>query len=373
MTRPRATRPRPGGRRAVAVSAPARLHLGLLDLGGSLGRRFGSVGLAIDAPRTEVVAEAAGAEAGAPRSRAERTSRVADVAGLAPEFAAGLPAAEAAALEARLAQLIVRYHLAGLPAPDAVRVILRAAPPAHAGFGSGTQLALALGTGLSRLAGYALEPAVLGPALRRGRRSGVGLAVFAAGGLIVDGGHPVRDPAEVTGRVPPVLAQHPLPEAWRFVVVVPDGLRGLAGARELAAFQRLPPSPPERVAELCRRILLQLLPAAIEGDLEAFGDALTVIQELVGDEAAPAQGGRFASLLVARAVAALLEEGAAGAGQSSWGPACYGVVGSQADAERLAEWMRGWLADHGAAGEVFVAAADNAGARVSDYADGVGR
>ena len=32
----------------MRVSAGARLHLGFLDLGGDLGRRFGSLGLAID-------------------------------------------------------------------------------------------------------------------------------------------------------------------------------------------------------------------------------------------------------------------------------------------------------------------------------------
>ncbi len=371
MTRLHAVRPRPGGRRKVVVSAPARLHLGLLDLGGSLGRRFGSVGLALDAPRTEVVVEAVGADPGAPPARRGKTTHAADVARLAPALAASLPEAEAAALEARLAQLIIRYRLTGLPAPDAVRIVLRAAPPTHAGLGSGTQLALALGTALSRLAGHALDPTVLGPALRRGHRSGVGLAAFAGGGLIVDGGHPVGGPAESEGHVPPVLAQHPLPEAWRFVVVVADGLRGLAGTRELAAFKRLPPSSPERVGELCRRVLLQLLPAAIEEDLEAFGAAVTVIQQLVGDESAPAQGGRFTSPLVAGAVAMLLEHGAAGAGQSSWGPACYGIVGSEAAAERLAASMREWLGERGAAGEVFLAAADNQGARVSENADGV--
>src|SRR5262245_1060331 len=40
---------------AVRVVAPARLHLGFLDLNGSLGRMFGSIGLAIDTPRTELV------------------------------------------------------------------------------------------------------------------------------------------------------------------------------------------------------------------------------------------------------------------------------------------------------------------------------
>src|SRR5437764_7964299 len=35
----------------VAVACTARLHMGFLDLNGSLGRQFGSIGLAIDAPR----------------------------------------------------------------------------------------------------------------------------------------------------------------------------------------------------------------------------------------------------------------------------------------------------------------------------------
>jgi len=37
----------------IRVTAPARLHLGFLDLNGAIGRRFGSIGLAIDKPETE--------------------------------------------------------------------------------------------------------------------------------------------------------------------------------------------------------------------------------------------------------------------------------------------------------------------------------
>jgi beta-ribofuranosylaminobenzene 5'-phosphate synthase len=41
----------------VTVSVPARLHLGFVDLNGDMGRRFGSVGIAIDRPHTRVVVE----------------------------------------------------------------------------------------------------------------------------------------------------------------------------------------------------------------------------------------------------------------------------------------------------------------------------
>ncbi len=39
----------------MTVTVPARLHLGFLDLNGGLGRRFGSIGLAISDLRTSIV------------------------------------------------------------------------------------------------------------------------------------------------------------------------------------------------------------------------------------------------------------------------------------------------------------------------------
>ena len=44
---------------SVTVTVPARLHLGFLDLNGGLGRRFGSIGVAISGPRTSITIRAA--------------------------------------------------------------------------------------------------------------------------------------------------------------------------------------------------------------------------------------------------------------------------------------------------------------------------
>ena len=44
---------------SVTVTVPARLHLGFLDLNGGLGRRFGSIGVAISGPRTRITIRAA--------------------------------------------------------------------------------------------------------------------------------------------------------------------------------------------------------------------------------------------------------------------------------------------------------------------------
>ena len=40
----------------ISITAPARLHLGFMDLNGSLGRKFGSVGLTIDSIETSITA-----------------------------------------------------------------------------------------------------------------------------------------------------------------------------------------------------------------------------------------------------------------------------------------------------------------------------
>src|ERR1700709_1071984 len=95
-------RPPPQERR-VRVRAPARLHLGFLDLHGGLGRRFGSLGLALDQPATEL------------EIRAEAELSV-----------YGVEAERLRVAWQRAAELV------GVPAAAAVRV--RSAIPAHAGF-----------------------------------------------------------------------------------------------------------------------------------------------------------------------------------------------------------------------------------------------
>ena len=145
----------------------------------------------------------------------------------------------------------------------------------------------------------------------------------------------------------------------RAVLVVPRAQPGLSGPAEEDAFRRLVPSP-ERSAEIAQLVLTSLLPALVEDDVGEFGGALTRVQELVGDAFAEVQGGRFHPRAGAL-VEALLREGAAGAGQSSWGPAVYGIAGSEASGRALADRMAGIVGDEGSVGLVTF---DNRGALV---------
>jgi len=79
---------------------------------------------------------------------------------------------------------------------------------------------------------------------------------------------------------------------------------------------------------LCHLVLLGLLPAVVEHDLVSFGEAISELQEHVGNHFSPAQGGSYARPAVESVVRFLKSEGLSGVGQSSWGPAIYGFTDS---------------------------------------------
>ena len=285
----------------VTIAANARLHLGFLDLNGGLGRKFGSIGLCLDQPGTVLSLKKS-------RDGGNRAD------GIEPERALRH-------LEAMTKALGLRggFHL------DIAKTI-----PAHIGLGSGTQLALAIGAAVRKLSGLPLDTRADALLLQRGARSGIGAALFEHGGLVVDGGQGAQ------AGVPPVLARVAYPENWRIILIHDKALQGLHGANEPAAFAALPPFPATTSAEICRLVLMQALPAIAECDIAPFGAAITRIQALLGDHFAPAQGGRFTSPRVAAALAALHQAGAAGVGQSSWGPTGFAFAESQQQAQDLA-------------------------------------
>jgi predicted sugar kinase len=73
------------------------------------------------------------------------------------------------------------------------------------------------------------------------------------------------------------------------------------------------------------------------------------------------QGGNYGNPRSAGLVEAFLEWGAAGAGQSSWGPAVYGLVGSQQQGQQLVGRAIELLAGKG---RVELVNFDNQGVRV---------
>jgi beta-RFAP synthase len=319
----------------VTVRAPARLHFGFIDLDGSMGRMFGSIGLAIDEPK--IILEA---------GTADRFSVDGDDHGRA----------------ATLARRFLRHF--GIR--EGVHISVKEMIPAHVGLGSGTQLALSLATALARL--FSIEAGVreLASVMGRGKRSGIGIAAFERGGFIVDGGQRVStsDHSGNPGCPPPVIIRHPFPQDWVFVVVIPRVGRGLAGDAEGRAFRRLSTRRTGGTGRLSRIVLMQMLPALVERDPSAFGQSLTTIQRIVGGWFRPIQGGTFASEMGAKVARAISRAGALGVGQSSWGPTVYGLATDEGLATKLEQAARRAMSES-CDGIVFRARANNRGAHIS--------
>ncbi len=325
MTKPEFTK--------VTVRASARLHLGFIDLHGGLGRIYGSLGVSLQQP--VCVVEINSRNAGLMIS-GEQKDRVTSIS-----------------------ERLIEYFQFS----RGLQISVWESIPPHVGLGSGTQLGLAIGTGISKLIGIEITSRDLARILKRGIVSGVGTATFSSGGFVVDGGKLTEKLKEDIGVVPPLIMRHDIPNDWFFVIAIPGTAQGLSGVPEERAFQELPPGKPDSARKASRLLVMKLIPAIIEDDIEQFGDALTRIQILVGDAFATAQGGRFASDEVTKCVNAMLAAGATGAGQSSWGPTCYGLIRGKKAAMRVKKAVIEVM-DSSNEGPVFISKVNNQGAKI---------
>jgi beta-RFAP synthase len=304
----------------VTVTAHARLHFGFIDPDGSSGRKFGSIGLAIDQPT--VIIEA---------TPADRLSVV------------GQEQGRVLALTRRFLRHYKLHH--------GVHIAVKTTIPAHAGLGSGTQLALSVAAALARLFAIDADVRELAAVMGRGGRSGIGIAAFERGGFVVDAGRRVSTGRTVESGlkhtktrtvepVPPTIVRYPFPKEWTFVVAIPRVAHGLTGAKEVRAFHRLAGHPAAAAGRLSRILLMQMLPSVLERDPVVFGKSLTQIQQIVGAWFRPVQGGTFATREGATLVKAMSQAGALGVGQSSWGPTVYGLAKDQEMATSIMDKMR---------------------------------
>ena len=317
---------------SVRVEAPARLHLGFLDLGGYSGRSFGSIGLAIDHFPTIVTARCG--------------------SGVKVDGAVG------AALEVQVRAVLEHYQL-----PPRIAIEVEQVAPSHAGLGSGTQLAIATGAAVLSAFQRPVDVRELAQLTARGKRSGAGISLFEAGGFVVDGGHGAQT------QVPPVLSRLEFPSPWRIIVIVERGAEGLSGRAERDAFSTLAPMDRAVAAELSYLTLLGVLPAVAEADFARFSRSIAAVQVLIGDYFAPVQSaGRFASARVAAAIHYCVAAcGLVGVGQSSWGPTGFAFAEDSRAADCVVEMLRAHFADQTAL-EFLHCGGCNHGALLADNA-----
>ena len=318
--------------RRVTITTPARLHFALIDLNGALGRIDGSIGLAIHEPHFQIVAE--------PSNQIQVESIHYQ------KRARGI-----------LERLQAKYGVAG------VKLKLQSEIPFHSGFGSGTQLALGIAQSVNVLYDLNLSVTDLARAVGRGGTSGIGVAAFEGGGFILDGGHSFPDqkpsflPSSAAGDAPPppTLLRHPFPD-WDVLIAVPNCTQ-ISGQTEINLFQNLCPQPRSTAEQLSHLILIKLLPAIFEEDLAAFGEAINCIQGIGWKQVEiDAQGG-----VLQQTLNFLWDNGAIGAGVSSWGPAIFAVGENLSELQKKTQ---GFLQNLPAGGTCFITLANNTGAKI---------
>ncbi len=285
----------------VEVTAPSRLHFGLMSFGHPNQRQFGGVGLMIDQPsvRLEVTA--------------------------CPAFRASGPHSERVE---SLARSWADFH--ALEEIPACHLRVDGIPPLHTGLGVGTQLGLSVAAGLTAFHKFTMpSPSELAISVGRGARSAVGTHGFGQGGLIAEGGKLAGE------RISPLDCRLAVPEAWRFVMICPRTFVGLSGDSERQAFSALPSIPAERTLLLQAEARDHLLPAAVRHDFRQFSESLYRYGRGSGECFAEQQGGPYNGPLLTNIVETIRGLGVQGVGQSSWGPTIYCVLESEATARAL--------------------------------------
>jgi len=299
----------------------------LIDMNASRGRVDGSIGLTLDKPVISITAE---------------KSDIIEVTG-----------------DSEHVQRMKKSAAALLPEGAGIHIDIENDYPSHIGMGSGTQAALASGMAVNRLYDMDLSVNEIAEKVGRGGTSGIGVAAFEKGGFILDGGHKFSEKKaflpSAASRLPPapIILRKDFPD-WPIVIAI-SGHKGSSMKKEENIFQTECPVPLRDVEKLSHIILMHLLPALFEEDIAVFGRSINEIQEL-GFKKKEVALAPIPNVLMK----ILREEGAYGAGMSSFGPTVY-AFGE--DPEELKKISMEFL---GNKGQVFITKARNKGAKIQD-------
>jgi beta-ribofuranosylaminobenzene 5'-phosphate synthase len=315
----------------IRVITPCRLHMTLIDMNGEIGRMDGGAGLTLSSPNVKITAEESdGIQIEGLQGFADRMRKAAE---------------------------------ALLPAGEGIKITVEQLIPAHVGFGSGTQTSLAVAAAVNEM--YGLEKSVreLAITVKRGGTSGIGVTAFEKGGFIVDGGHKSKDKGafmpSAASRVPPgpVLFREDFPD-WDVVIALPNE-KGMHDQEEIDVFRKFCPLPIEEVREISHVVLMQMMPAVIEEDIESFGAAINHVQTVGFNKRESLIWPDFV-----KNIASLMRSRSYGAGVSSFGPVVYAFVDNREEGRQLQTEVQKML-NESVGGVTMMTRAKNSGAEIS--------
>lgn len=326
----------------MIIKAPSRLHITLIDLNGTLGRIDGSVGLTIKKPGLNL--------------QAELQNRGIEIVFKDHDHSENLNYRE------RI-ENSTRKMMEFLNISSGFKFIVKETYPAHSGLGSGTQLSLAVGKIILKLNNMDMTASQIAKVVGRGGTSGIGVGAFDYGGFIIDGGHSITEkpdflPSSASkASPPPIIARYDFPEDWNIILAVPDVPAGASGPEEVNIFQKYCPIPLKDVQKLSHILLMKMMPAVVEADIDSFGDSVNQIQT-TGFKKVELE---IQHPLISTLIENMKSAGAAGVGMSSFGPAVYAVTDTGSG--EIFKAAQNTLKDVG--GELIITKAQNRGATLN--------
>ncbi|WP_292485312.1 beta-ribofuranosylaminobenzene 5'-phosphate synthase, partial [Methanohalobium sp.] len=237
--------------------------------------------------------------------------------------------------------------------------------PSHVGLGSGTQSALSAASAVNEVYNLGLDVRELAEKVGRGGTSGIGVASFESGGFLVDAGHKFNkkggfSPSSASKADPaPIVFRHDFPD-WDIILALPHG-QGAHDAKEVDIFNKECPIPLNEVQEISHLILMQIIPAILENDIDAFGRGINHLQSTGFKKREIA----IQSENIKNLIRFMDDIGAKGCGMSSFGPAVFGFSDSKSQSRKIREDVQSML-DNTVGGRAIVTSANNTGANISE-------
>ena len=329
----------------IRITTPCRIHLSLIDENGYTGRVDGGFGLMLDRPNVIFEATNHAEEFKIEAHKYYRES--------------------IEVINEQASKIFKAFNISN----KNFHFNLKRYFPSHVGLGSKTQLSLAIAVAITKLKNINNIPLKeLTRLVNRGGTSGIGWRGFENGGFIIDAGHEFGKgkeketflPSSASKEANPALTilRHPIPEHWRFALVIPNVKKGAYGDEEISIFQKHAPIPKEEVNEVSHQILMKIVPGIIKQDLECFGEGLKRIQN-IGFKKVEIS---LQHEIVKNTLTFFERYGVKAFGMSSFGPSVIGIVESDEEANNLLKAVQLHLNGNGA--HIYLCKPNNFGAKI---------
>jgi len=333
----------------IRITTPCRIHLSLIDENGYTGRVDGGFGICLDRPN--VVFEATN---NAEEFKIEAHKYYRESIEVINEQAS---------------KIFKAFNISN----KNFHFNLKRYFPSHVGLGSKTQLSLAIATAITKLKDInTVTVKELTKLVDRGGTSGIGWRGFEKGGFILDAGHEFGKgkeketflPSSASKFADPALTilTHPIPDHWRFVLVIPNVKKGAFGDEEVSIFQSHAPIPKVEVNEISHQILMKVVPGIIKNDLKCFGEGLKRIQN-IGFKKIEID---LQHEIVKSVLNFFNKYGLKAYGMSSFGPSVVGITESDLEANKLLKAVQIHLKSNN--GHIYICKPNNCGAKI-EYID----